>query len=100
MIRRPPSTTRTDTLLPYTTLFRSLLDQHALNLAFAGAQQMQVRRMSETREHAARLVVAAPLDLEDLADAGLRAGEDGIGDVKRYARDAAAVDDVEHVLGL
>src|SRR3546814_8202153 len=24
MIRRPPSTTRTDTLLPYTTLFRSV----------------------------------------------------------------------------
>src|SRR3546814_11892806 len=27
MIRRPPRSTRTDTLFPYTTLFRSLLDQ-------------------------------------------------------------------------
>src|SRR3546814_5816890 len=26
MIRRPPTTTRTDTLFPYTTLFRSVLD--------------------------------------------------------------------------
>src|SRR3546814_15870088 len=26
MIRRPPRATRTDTLFPYTTLFRSLLD--------------------------------------------------------------------------
>src|SRR3546814_8847708 len=26
MIRRPPRSTRTDTLFPYTTLFRSLLD--------------------------------------------------------------------------
>src|SRR3546814_17161852 len=26
MIRRPPRSTRTDTLVPYTTLFRSLLD--------------------------------------------------------------------------
>src|SRR3546814_12704143 len=26
MIRRPPRSTRTDTLLPYTTLFRSVLD--------------------------------------------------------------------------
>src|SRR3546814_2781299 len=26
MIRRPPSSTRTDTLFPYTTLFRSLVD--------------------------------------------------------------------------
>src|SRR3546814_11711811 len=29
MIRRPPRSTRTDTLFPYTTLFRSLLRQHA-----------------------------------------------------------------------
>src|SRR3546814_14674476 len=27
MIRRPPRSTRTDTLFPYTTLFRSLLDE-------------------------------------------------------------------------
>src|SRR3546814_19034675 len=27
MLRRPPSTTRTDTLFPYTTLFRSNLDR-------------------------------------------------------------------------
>src|SRR3546814_3339624 len=27
MIRRPPRSTRTDTLFPYTTLFRSLFDQ-------------------------------------------------------------------------
>src|SRR3546814_20958915 len=26
MIRRPPRSTRTDTLLPYTTLFRSVID--------------------------------------------------------------------------
>src|SRR3546814_10020444 len=29
MIRRPPRSTRTDTLFPYTTLFRSLLPQDA-----------------------------------------------------------------------
>src|SRR3546814_2402327 len=28
MIRRPPRSTRTDTLFPYTTLFRSLLELH------------------------------------------------------------------------
>src|SRR3546814_2635796 len=27
MIRRPPRSTRTDTLFPYTTLFRSVIDQ-------------------------------------------------------------------------
>src|SRR3546814_6831812 len=30
MIRRPPRSTRTDTLFPYTTLFRSLVDAPAL----------------------------------------------------------------------
>src|SRR3546814_17669547 len=29
MIRRPPRSTRTDTLFPYTTLFRSILDDDA-----------------------------------------------------------------------
>src|SRR3546814_8999360 len=30
MIRRPPRSTRTDTLFPYTTLFRSLLSLHGV----------------------------------------------------------------------
>src|SRR3546814_16280953 len=30
MIRRPPRSTRTDTLFPYTTLFRSLVDPAAV----------------------------------------------------------------------
>src|SRR3546814_10055458 len=37
MIRRPPISTRTDTLFPYTTLFRSLLDAAGL-APFAGMQ--------------------------------------------------------------
>src|SRR3546814_1922731 len=32
MIRRPPRSTRTDTLFPYTTLFRSLWDVSILNV--------------------------------------------------------------------
>src|SRR3546814_13807883 len=36
MIRRPPRSTRTDTLFPYTTLFRSLLDgDRALGAVYA-----------------------------------------------------------------
>src|SRR3546814_3263843 len=35
MIRRPPRSTRTDTLFPYTTLFRSLLDHRARDLGIA-----------------------------------------------------------------
>src|SRR3546814_21059479 len=32
MLRRPPRSTRTDTLFPYTTLFRSLADLHDTGL--------------------------------------------------------------------
>src|SRR3546814_1302646 len=35
MIRRPPRSTRTDTLFPYTTLFRSLLGAATAGLAAA-----------------------------------------------------------------
>src|SRR3546814_14580297 len=39
MIRRPPRSTRTDTLFPYTTLFRSLSDEHyALYRAYLQAR--------------------------------------------------------------
>src|SRR3546814_19969904 len=37
MIRRPPRSTRTDTLVPYTTLFRSLTGAMVLSLTFVPA---------------------------------------------------------------
>src|SRR3546814_13744355 len=48
MIRRPPRSTRTDTLFPYTTLFRSLfhfdrrgrVDAHALQIAANVARRL------------------------------------------------------------
>src|SRR3546814_9514411 len=39
MIRRPPISTRTDTLFPYTTLFRSLYDDGAISPADAAPCQ-------------------------------------------------------------
>src|SRR3546814_9392055 len=41
MIRRPPRSTRTDTLFPYTTLFRSNVGEHLAE----GAAQLDVRQM-------------------------------------------------------
>src|SRR3546814_11761313 len=35
IIRRPPRSTRTDTLFPYTTLFRSITERHAAGKALA-----------------------------------------------------------------
>src|SRR3546814_8822273 len=40
MIRRPPRSTRTDTLVPYTTLFRSALDVEVAD--FAEVEQLLV----------------------------------------------------------
>src|SRR3546814_20596958 len=43
MIRRPPRSTRTDTLFPYTTLFRSAFQRAGHHLApFAGTSARQV----------------------------------------------------------
>src|SRR3546814_8433912 len=36
MIRRPPRSTRTDTLFPYTTLFRSFLESQGIHAAEPG----------------------------------------------------------------
>src|SRR3546814_1462806 len=48
MIRRPPRTTRTDTLFPYTTLFRSRPEQAeaALAAALSGADSKPAGRVS------------------------------------------------------
>src|SRR3546814_597149 len=57
MIRRPPRSTRTDTLFPYTTLFRSaplvLIDTRPANRGLAGAcARAQKRRCSMSRDQA------------------------------------------------
>src|SRR3546814_10229180 len=43
MIRRPPRSTRTDTLFPYTTLFRSL-DRHGRRAALVLAERLARRQ--------------------------------------------------------
>src|SRR3546814_11959033 len=51
MIRRPPRSTRTDTLFPYTTLFRSPSQNNPANAANMGAvttQTEQQRLLNET----------------------------------------------------
>src|SRR3546814_16847824 len=52
MIRRPPRSTRTDTLFPFTTLFRSALSGGAINQLrrFARKRSISVRQ-SRKRQH-------------------------------------------------
>src|SRR3546814_4158490 len=47
MIRRPPRSTRTDTLFPYTTLFRSYLMSPPLVVAYALAGTMDIDLFNE-----------------------------------------------------
>src|SRR3546814_11842779 len=67
MIRRPPRSTRTDTLFPYTTLFRSLA---------ADADPGLGEECPHHRLQAARIIVVAgqggrvPVRLEELAQSG------------------------------
>src|SRR3546814_19563002 len=69
MIRRPPRSTRTDTLFPYTTLFRSQVA--ALEEDLAGGRLDQPRQAA----HQGRLAGAAEShDDEDLAVADLQVG--------------------------
>src|SRR3546814_3316860 len=62
MIRRPPRSTRTDTLFPYTTLFRSVLYEEAVAVA--------LRHVVGLDHHAAEPAPVGELDLE-LLGAGL-----------------------------
>src|SRR3546814_20038088 len=65
MIRRPPRSTRTDTLFPYTTLFRSLVaaaggDQHALGVeprgeVAAGRRHPSALVKQRSEEHTSEL---------------------------------------------
>src|SRR3546814_10387978 len=65
MIRRPPRSTRTDTLFPYTTLFRSVaaeFDRHVLFVAIAVPEthfldciQRLFREADRSEEHTSEL---------------------------------------------
>src|SRR3546814_3662022 len=79
MLRRPPRSTRTDTLFPYTTLFRFGARQDDVGAPGAGiAMAALVDHEGRTELRGVDLVGAEQIDRLDLAR--LRAGEDA-GDV-------------------
>src|SRR3546814_21010453 len=81
MIRRPPRSTRTDTLFPYTTLFRSADKDIVVNSNASGAFDQSIRmgrlkkleRLGLATKHGASHWRLAP----DLADTLRRMGERG-----------------------
>src|SRR3546814_7545565 len=77
MIRRPPRSTRTDTLLPYTTLFRSLMDDLKRRV---GRQPFRAERLLGLQASRIRHDDGAHAGVEDLHHrvvATLRNGQPG-----------------------
>src|SRR3546814_17670963 len=64
MLRRPPTSTRTDTLLPYTTLFRSLLGGDCGNTvhAFEKALGIELQQLVITRGDDAAVIGKCAVD--------------------------------------
>src|SRR3546814_1657519 len=56
MIRRPPRSTRTDTLFPYTTLFRSI---HTRNRLLTSSGEVRCRGRMATRDKAGTTIGVA-----------------------------------------
>src|SRR3546814_13100765 len=65
MVRRPPRSTRTDTLFPYTTLFRSILAGTASEVWIAGCRQDGTSlRVVENLDTGDGNMLIAPVDYE------------------------------------
>src|SRR3546814_10254895 len=72
MIRRPPRSTRTDTLFPYTTLFRSSggIEQRFASIESGGRDAARLHEVGKADRRPARLQAQPGEALED--DAGER----------------------------
>src|SRR3546814_11422318 len=85
MIRRPPRSTRTDTLFPYTTLFRSAGEAAAVRADDLRDPRRYRRRHRESDAHEAdrRQAVRRPVPLER---AGGRPAPDGVHQDRKSTR--------------
>src|SRR3546814_2335620 len=80
MIRRPPRSTRTDTLFPYTTLFRSGVDAGLAGLLVL-QQQVGHAAVGRHHEHAVIEVAAGALADDDIVHHGLDRRHRGAADL-------------------
>src|SRR3546814_15172003 len=99
MIRRPPRSTRTDTLFPYTTLFRSAFCVQRRNQCLADAKRqyglfrLESRVLPECfRRRPHRLLVAWREGPERMLDAIAKLGQHGVWHVERVLRDEINAD--------
>src|SRR3546814_12121480 len=93
MRRRPPRSTRTDTLFPYTTLFRSLLNFAALDLEQARFRSRSLASIGASEAAQFGKFERGQIDLE----LGELALEEGVGDQRLVAVEFGT-GDVLHLL--
>src|SRR3546814_7267623 len=112
MIRRPPRSTRTDTLLPYTTLFRSTapVGKHAtgpgfeaqlLGIGIAGAEiarEFRRRPLGVDAEHAGGGVLAEQCALRTAQYFDTIDIEHALGDVRRACEEQIVFDEADRAL--
>src|SRR3546814_3981946 len=71
MIRRPPRSTRTDTLFPYTTLFRSKRAQHEMSAHRMAHQHARPRRCGRPARPEIAEIGDEGGEVRDVADMGI-----------------------------
>src|SRR3546814_16053567 len=111
MMRRPPRSTRTDTLVPYTTLFRSLVHAGVTQDRMAAlAERRSHTAWNRTLEHAARLADAVRLEplrstaifplhqLNVFAAPSIEAGLEQLAGLRLAGRGAALPDDDVYII--
>src|SRR3546814_7988174 len=87
MIRRPPRSTRTDTLVPYTTLFRSL----DAVLYRGELPRGELETIVGTGERQARRVASALIDIGVLSSESSRRSEEHTSELQSLMRNSYAV---------
>src|SRR3546814_11090041 len=75
IVRRPPRSTRTDTLFPYTTLFRSFLEFVELSFGFGHAVLVLLTGHAFTASFASNRCRSAIVSAVQSADSAMRSEE-------------------------
>src|SRR3546814_13285409 len=93
MIRRPPRSTRTDTLFPYTTLFRSIrtMSRHAPRRRYVLAAALACGALAGTSATASQLTFQQALERARMDAPSLKARQTQV----RAARSAADAADAQ-----
>src|SRR3546814_14988632 len=90
MIRRPPRSTRTDTLFPYTTLFRSFLDTQPVSGLWPAATLAELQAILADRRDLAVRAYARRIEARAVRSDFVPPNINSADDLRRLAESASA----------